>query len=162
MRSQLRIVLSVAAALVLAVSLGAVGYADDTSQRVSSNADVMRTRPGAKSLGGQDDFGTYFTVISVTLPAGSWVITANATASNFGNGDLVRCRLQRGNVVIANAATIVSSANGLAGLNPIGSFRSSVSQTVSLRCAHDGLHHGISIAAGAVLWAHRSSSLDAS
>ena len=162
MRSHLRVVMLATIGLLLAASLGAAAYAATRPSVSSANTDVVRTRTAAKSLGGQDDYGKYYTVLSVTLPKGSWVITANATASNFGMGDSVTCRIYRGSAVVASVETIVSASNGLAGLNPIASFGSSTSQSVSLRCSHEGLHDGITIDAGAVLWAHRSSSLNAS
>jgi len=161
MRSRFRVVLLATTGLFLAGSLGAAGYAAAHPDVSSTNTDVVRTRSSAKSLGGQDDYGKYYTVIAVTLPAGSWVLTADATANDFGSGDIVTCRIYRGATVIASASTIVSASNGLAGLDPIGAYRSSVAESVSLRCAHEGLHDNITIDAGAVLWAHRSSSLNA-
>ena len=158
MRFQRRFVLLMATGLFIAATLGAAGYAASRPNVSSANVDVIRTRSTPRSLGGGP--ASPVTILYVSLPAGSWVVTASATADNFGNGDIVRCGLYRGSTPLDVASTVVSAANGMASLAPIGAFKSGGSTAVSLRCSHDGLINGITIDAGAVLWAHRSSSLN--
>src|SRR5262245_14338438 len=53
----------------------------------SSAADVfMRTTTASKTL---SDTGAPVTLISVTIPAGIWVVTAKANPVNFGAADYV-------------------------------------------------------------------------
>ena len=101
-------------------------------------------------------------MLSVTLPAGSWVVTSNATVYNFAADDYIRCGVYRGATAL-NVATTQLGNTGLpvvAGLGPMGAFKSSSGVTVSLRCSHDAVGSYPYIKE-AVLWAHHSSSLNA-
>jgi hypothetical protein len=159
MEIQRRIAAPVAAGLVLAFAAGAVGYAATSHPAVSSsNVDVVRTRSTQKDLGG----GGYVnvTVLSVSLPAGSWVVTANATILDYSGQDEVRCGIYRGSTPLDTAFVSAGDIAGpAASVGAIGSFKSSATTTVSLRCAHglDTAHPVVDV--GAVLWAHRSSNL---
>jgi hypothetical protein len=159
MRFQRRTVLAVTGGLVLAVTVGAAGYAASTQSVQNSNVDVVRTRATQKNL--PTTGGTNTTVISVVLPGGSWVVTTNATAVNFGSDDYVRCGIYSDSTSLNGATTYIGvGAGAVGGINPIGSFKSSGPVTVRLRCSHDTTAAGLYIDPGAVLWAHRSASLN--
>jgi hypothetical protein len=159
MRFRHRTVLPMAAGLVLAITVGAAGYAASTQSVQNSNVDVVRTRTSQKNLPVAGATNT--TVISVVLPSGSWVVTANATVVHFGSNDYVRCGIYRDGTLLNVATTMIGAGAGVVGgINPIASFKSGGPHTVSLRCSHDTSAGGLYVDPGAVLWAHRSASLN--
>jgi hypothetical protein len=116
--------------------------------------------------------GEGVTLTSLTLPAGSWVVSAEATLVNFGPSDFARCQIYANGKQIASGATMVgnpnlSGAEGaaalVAGRGLIGAFEISTTVPAELRCLHD--HNTPSgegpryVDAGAVLLAHKSASL---
>ncbi len=133
----------------------------DVLAETSSNTNLS-------TVGGQET-----TVISMTLPAGSWVITSEDTLVNFGPSDYFRCAIQApGTTQIASGSSMVgdpnlSGAQGpgvyVAGRGLVGSLKSTSSFTASLVCSHDNNTPSGNgppyVDAGAVMWAHVSQGL---
>ncbi|MBF6049943.1 hypothetical protein GO001_32975 [Streptomyces sp. NRRL B-1677] len=136
--------------------------------RLTAAGDVVRQSSSAVQLSTAG--GAQATVVSETLPAGSWVLSGNATLVGWGPSDYTRCILYAGGTVVGGATTMVGNpGSGSAGtgvfaatVSTQGAFSSTSPTTVSMRCAHDADR-----AAGAApyvdpqatLWAHRTDGL---
>ncbi|MBZ4318320.1 hypothetical protein [Streptomyces huiliensis] len=136
--------------------------------RLATGQDVVRQNSSAVQLSTKGGVPT--TVVSESVPAGSWVLSGNATLVGWGPSDYTRCALYAGESAVGAASTMVGSpTSGSAGTGVYvatvgihGAFSSTGSTTVSLRCGHDQDR-----AAGAApyvdpqatLWAHRSDAL---
>ena len=141
-----------AAMLIAATGLSAAYSAN------SSAADVfMRTTSASTTL---SDSGSPITILSVTIPAGTWVVTAKTNPVNFGQADYVRCRILVGTTQKDAGATLLGNAQP----GPTGEMGPSVAQiylttaitTVSsklikLDCQHDFPTPGIYVDPGARL-----------
>jgi hypothetical protein len=151
---------AVGAGVVLAASVSSVAYAIALSPSVTSNTtDVVRRTTQAKHL--STTGGTQLTLLSATLPAGSWVVTSELTAVDFFAGDFVRCNLQAGTTTIGAATTTVGGANtAVADIVVMGAIKSSSGFSLTVKCAHDQNTPSGSLPpyfdARAVLWAHKS------
>ena len=122
----------------------------------SSAADVfMRTTTASKFL---SDTGAPVAILSVTIPAGTWVVTAKANPVNFGAADYVRCRIMVGTTQKDAGATLL----GNAAPGPTGEMGPSVAQIAlqtaitttsskvfKLDCQHDFPTPGIYVDPGA-------------
>ena len=122
----------------------------------SSAADVfMRTTTTSKFL---SDTGAPVAIITVTIPAGTWVVTAKANPVNFGAADYVRCRIMVGTTQKDAGATLL----GNAAPGPTGEMGPSVAQIAlqtaitttasrpfKLDCQHDFPTPGIYVDPGA-------------
>ena len=122
----------------------------------SSAADVfMRNTTASKNL---SDTGAPVTILTVTIPAGTWVVTAKVNPVNFGAADYVRCRIMVGTTQKDAGATLL----GNAAPGPTGEMGPSVAQialqavvtTMSskvfkLDCQHDFPTPGIYVDPGA-------------
>ena len=84
-----------------------------------------------------DAGATLVTVESVSLGKGSWTVTSNATAVNFGPGDYVRCQLDAYGSVLMDGGATTYLANRVGGVVDVGTWKSGVPFTVALRCDHD-------------------------
>jgi hypothetical protein len=122
----------------------------------SSAADVFLRKTTA-SVNLSND-GSPITIKQVTIPAGTWVVTAKANPVNFGPADYVRCRLLVGGVQRDAAATLV----GNAAPGPTGETGPSVAEIVlqtaitttaskafKLDCLHDFPSAGMYVDPGA-------------
>jgi hypothetical protein len=146
------------AAMLIAVTGFAAAYSAN-----SSAADVfMRTTTTSKNL---TDTGASVGIISVTIPAGTWVVTAKANPVNFGAADYVRCRIVVGTTQKDAGATLL----GNAAPGPTGEMGPSVAQiylhtaieTTSSKvfkfdCQHDFPTPGIYLDPGARLMVVRA------
>ena len=122
----------------------------------SSAADVyMRTTATSKFL---SDTGESVAILSVTIPAGTWVVTAKANPVNFGAADYVRCRIMIGTGQKDAGATLLGNAAPA----PTGEMGPSVAQIAlqaavtttspkvfKLDCQHDFPTPGIYLDPGA-------------
>ena len=122
----------------------------------SSAADVyMRTTTTSKNL---SDTGAPVTLIGVTIPAGTWVVSAKANPVSFGSADYVRCRIVVGTTQKDAGATLL----GNAAPGPTGEMGPSVAQiflqtaitttsdkVFKLDCQHDFPTPGIYLDPGA-------------
>jgi len=74
----------------------------------SSAADVIaRSRSTSKFL---SDTGAPVAILAVTVPAGTWVVTAKTNPVNFGQADYVRCRILVGTTQKDAGATLLGNA----------------------------------------------------
>ena len=87
-----------------------------------------------------DTGGVQMQVESLVLSAGSWTITSNLTAIDFGSGDFVRCHLQAGATDIDGGATVFL-ADRVAGIVNAGTVVASKKVTIGLFCDHDKNAH---------------------
>jgi hypothetical protein len=139
-----------AAALLIAAGFSAAYSAE------SGAADVfLRTTTASINLSSD---GSPVTLKQVTLPAGTWLVTAKANPVNFGAADYVRCRILVGGVQRDAAATLIGNAAPA----PTGETGPSVaeivlqtaittagSRTFKLECLHDFPYAGIYVDPGA-------------
>jgi hypothetical protein len=144
-----------AAALLIAAGCFSAAYSAD-----SSAADVYLRKTTASVNLSSD--GSPVTIRTVTLPAGTWVITAKANPVNFGPADYVRCRLMVGTSQRDAGATLV----GNAAPGPTGETGPSVAEIVlqtaitttaskvfKLDCLHDFPSAGMYVDPGASILA---------
>src|SRR5688572_17421139 len=102
--------------------------------------------------------GSPVTIRQVTIPAGTWIVTAKANPVNFGPADYVRCRIMVGTSQRDAAATLVGNAAPA----PTGEMGPAVaeivlqtaitttsSETFKLDCLHDFPYAGIYVDPGA-------------
>jgi len=122
----------------------------------SSAADVfLRFTTTSKNL---SDTGAPVTILSVTIPAGTWVVNAKANPVSFGAADYVRCRIVVGSTQKDAGATLL----GNAAPGPTGEMGPSVAQIAletaitttsskvfKLDCQHDFPTPGIYLDPGA-------------
>jgi hypothetical protein len=122
----------------------------------SSAADVFLRQTSASTNLSAD--GSPVTLKQVSIPAGTWVVTAKANPVNFGPADYVRCRILVGGVQRDAAATLV----GNAAPGPTGETGPSVAEIVlqtaitttgskvfKLDCLHDFPSAGMYVDPGA-------------
>jgi hypothetical protein len=148
-------------AVALAVATAA-GATQAISARVVGNAaqDVVRTGGVlATTLSGTG--GAFTTILKVSLPAGSWVVTAEATVVPQGDiNDTVRCSLFAP-YVYGQTSTYVSPQVPKAQIVAIAGFTLSERTTVKFRCTQEASSASPAAIYGEpVLWAHRSSNLN--
>ena len=92
-----------AAAMLIAAGCVSAAYSAD-----SSAADVYLRKTTASVNLSSD--GSPVLLKQVTIPAGTWVVTAKANPVNFGPADYVRCRLMIGTSQHDAGATLVGNA----------------------------------------------------
>lgn len=148
-------------------SAGAVGPAVSAPELATSQ-DVVRQSSSVVQLSATGGVPT--AVIYQSLPAGSWVLSANASLVSWAPSDYTRCNLYVGDTIVGGATAMVGDPGaGSAGTGTYvatvslqGAFTSAADAGVSLRCGHDrtqttgGLPY---VDPGATLWAHRSDGL---
>ena len=122
----------------------------------SSAADIYtRYTTVSKNL---SDTGEPVAILSVTIPAGTWVVTAKANPVSFGAADYVRCRI----MVAASQKDAGATLLGNAAPGPTGEMGPSVAQIAlhsvttttapkvfKLDCQHDSPTPGIYVDPGA-------------
>ena len=145
-----------------AMLLAATGFTAAYSTS-SSAADVyMRTTTSSTNL---NDTGAPRTILSATIPPGTWVVTAKANPVNFGAADYVRCRILVGTTQKDAGATLLGNAQP----GPTGEMGPSVAQialqtaittvsskVIKLDCQHDFPTPGIYVDPGARLMVVRA------
>jgi len=142
----------------------AAGVFSATYSAASSAADAyLRSTTASVNLSSD---GSPVTIKTVTIPAGTWTVTAKANPVNFGAADYVRCRIMVGTTQKDAAATLVGNAAPA----PTGEMGPSVaeivlqtaitttaSKTFKLDCQHDFPYPGIYVDPGASIMVVRSS-----
>jgi len=93
--------------LMAAVLIATSGVAAIHSADTSAAEVFLRTTSTSTNLSSN---GSPVTIRQVTIPAGTWVVTAKANPVNFGAADYVRCRILVGDVQRDAAATLVGNA----------------------------------------------------
>lgn len=141
----------------------AAGVFSATYSAASSAADAyLRSTTASVNLSSD---GSPVTLKTVTIPAGTWIVTAKANPVNFGAADYVRCRILVGTTQKDAAATLVGNAAPA----PTGEMGPSVaeivlqtaitttsSKTFKLDCLHDFPYAGIYVDPGASIMVVRS------
>jgi hypothetical protein len=141
----------------------AAGVFSATYSAASSAADAyLRSTTASVNLSTD---GSPVTIKSVSIPAGTWIVTAKANPVNFGPADYVRCRILVGSTQKDAAATLV----GNAAPGPTGEMGPSVaeivlqtaitttgSRTFKLDCLHDFPSAGMYVDPGASILVVRS------
>lgn len=132
---------------------------------LTTSQDVVRQTSSGVLL--STTGGVPTTVISETVPAGSWVLSANATLVSWEPSDYTRCTLYAGETAVGGATTMIGNATTGAGsgvyaatISTQGAFSSTGQTTVSLRCGHDTTRtRAPYVDPQATLWLHRSDGL---
>jgi len=101
----------------------------------STQPAVVQVRSTAK-VTLADTGGTLQQVEAVTLGKGSWTVTSNLTAINFGAGDYVRCQLQANGHLIDGGATTYL-ADRVSGVVNAAALLAHGTVTVAVLCDHD-------------------------
>jgi hypothetical protein len=125
MKKQLFGLVLVGAMIIGPLSMSASAASDPVVQ-VQTSAAVDLSQTG----------GVQTQVESVALSAGSWTITSNLSAIDFGSGDFVRCHLQSDTTDIDGGATIFL-ANRVADIVNAGTVVNTKKATIALFCDHD-------------------------
>lgn len=84
-----------------------------------------------------DAGGTPTTIETLAVPRGSWTVTSNVTAVDFGSGDFVRCTLQRNGTVFDGGATTYVDGTAADITNSSVVKTTGASTTIALVCSHD-------------------------
>jgi hypothetical protein len=103
--------------------------------------------------------GAVTTVLQVTAPAGTWVVSSKVSFVNFQNKDYDRCQLVAGATPIDGATTMTGDFDGMpavATLANLGTVTTVGSTTFKLDCWHDFNVPGQSIDADATLVVSRA------
>lgn len=138
-----------------AALLIAAGFSSAYSAESSAADAYLRTTTASVNLSSD---GSPVTIKQVTIPAGTWLVTAKANPVNFGAADYVRCRIVVGTTQKDAAATLLGNAAPA----PTGEMGPSVaeivlqtaitttaSKTFKLDCQHDFPYPGIYVDPGA-------------
>ena len=108
------------------------------------------------------------TLLSVQVPAGSWTVSAKATAVNFGAADYARCVLATNGSQIDASATLVGNQGAgptgetgpaAATIANLGAFSAAGKTTVTYSCQHDFAQDGEYLDPGAALLVTKVSAL---
>jgi hypothetical protein len=158
MRSR-RFTVFVFSLVVIAIAaVAGVASAISSPNVTSTNTDAVRTTTVNKPINVAANTPT--TIVSITLPAGAWVLTGDAsTVSPNGEGSILRCGVYRGttrlDVSSRSTATFVGAQSATAALRTTSPF------VGSLKCSQDDAVSGSPnlVDAGATLWAHKAASL---
>jgi hypothetical protein len=113
-------------AMIVGPLIGSASAASDPVVQVSTSAAVDLSNSG----------GVQTQVASLVLAKGSWTITSNLSAINFGAGDFVRCGLQSDGTAIDGGATVFL-ANRVANVVNAGTVVATKKTTITLLCEHD-------------------------
>ena len=144
---------SLVALLVVAGAAGAV-YGAAHPSVTGTNTDAYKKTSANVFL--SETGGTKTTIVSILLPAGQWVITGDATIYAPNYGGFVRCAVFKGSTQL----DLQSTFGTLSGINVIGAVKSTSPFAASLKCWDDDSNPiPPDVDSGAVLWAHKSTSL---
>jgi|SRR4051794_33493751 Flp pilus assembly protein CpaB len=156
---------AVAAAAALVPVSGAAYAALNTVPTTANDAVAETSSSVLLSQSG----GTPVTVTSLSLPAGSWVLSSQLSLVSWSPSDYARCQIVAGSNQIASGTTMIGDpdapgAHGastfVAGRGLIGAVRSTTPFVASLRCSHDSAMTAPPyVDPGATLLAHKSGSL---
>lgn len=97
---------------------------------------------------------------SVSIPAGTWIVTAKANPVNFGQANYMRCSIVVGSTVRDTSATLLGNASpgptgevgpSVAQLFMQAAVATTATQTFKLTCQHDFAEAGTYVDGGASL-----------
>ena len=84
--------------------------------------------------------GVETTVLQLSIPAGTWVVSSKVSFVNWLNKDYDRCHLLAGAASIDGATTMTGETDGMpavATLSNLGIVTTTVKSTFKLNCWHD-------------------------
>jgi len=145
-----------------ALLIAAAGFSAAYSAESSAADAYLRTTTASVNLSSD---GSPVALKQVTVPAGTWIVTAKANPVNFGAADYVRCRILVGGTQRDAAATLLGNAApaptgemgpSVAEIVLQTAFTSTSSKTVKLDCQHDFPYPGIYVDPGASIMIVRS------
>lgn len=105
----------------------------------ASAADYYFKRT-ASAVALADAPGTPVVVMSVQVPAGTWIINAKASLVNFGDADFARCTLYAGNAQRNGASTMTGVAGSMpavATVSILDVVTVAAPRWLKLECYHD-------------------------
>ena len=144
--------------MILAVTVAGAAYAAISPGVSPTTSDVVVQRNASidlKLAGGKNHRTT---VLSVALPAGSWVLSADPTAVDFHARDVARCGLYANGIELNEHSTQLGR---IASVPVASAFKARSTFTATLQCWHDTtLTAEIYIDHGVSLWAHKANSLE--
>ncbi len=141
--------------VLVAAFIAASGFSATYSAETSAADVYLRTTTVSTNL---SSTGSPVTIRQVTIPAGTWVVTAKANPVNFGAADYVRCRIMVGNAQKDAAATLVGNAApgptgetgpSVAEIALQTAITTTVSKVFKLDCLHDFPTAGMYVDPGA-------------
>lgn len=148
--------------LMSAALIAACGFCATYSAATTAADAYLRTTTDSIDLTAD---GTPIIITKVSVPAGTWIVTAKANPVNFGDADYVRCRILVGSVQKDAGATLVGNANpGLTGeLGPSvaeimlqTAIITTTTKTFKLDCLHDNAQTGEYVDPGASIMVVRA------
>lgn len=154
---------------VAAASLtGGAAYASMTSITATATDTIAAHTSGGVFLSSTGGVNT--PIVSMSLPQGHYVISANGNLVNFGPSDYTRCSIVVNGVQIAATSTVVGDSNQSGNVGPSdllstvaltgGVKVGSAGATATLQCEHDYTNGAAPYFDNAGdMWAHRTSSL---
>ena len=150
--------------LLLVGTVAGAAYAVVSPSVSSSTSDVIRTRGSNISLSNSGGEANKTTVLSVNLPEGKWVLSADISIYSSSYSDLFRCAIYKGSTKLDELG--IGTFGGpfaASALSISTAVTSSQVFTASLKCWHDGDQGGAQadVEHGSTLWAHKATALDA-
>lgn len=119
--------------LSILAALATASLASQAAGLYSAQTTVATFLPGSG--------GVETTILQVTVPTGTWVVSSKVTFVNFGSEDFDRCHVLVDGIEIDGATTMTGGASGMpkaATLANLGVFSRSAPANVKLNCWHDG------------------------
>jgi hypothetical protein len=101
-----------------------------------------------------DSGGVETQVLSVNVPAGTWVVTTQANLVNFGAVDIARCRIWVNGSPLSFSSTMLGGGNNfpaVASVTNTAVISLPAKQAIALKCGHDANVPGQRIDSGAQL-----------
>jgi hypothetical protein len=81
--------------------------------------------------------GVPTTVLTLAVPAGSWLVTAKADGVNFGAADYMRCGIKAGATIEDQSTSTTQPASAVVNLESQAAVTVSGTTAVTLYCQHD-------------------------
>ncbi len=145
------------ATIILAVTAAGATYAAISPVVSPTTSDVVVQRHSSLDLTLAGGKNNRTTVLSVSLPAGGWVLSADPTVVSFFAQDVARCGLYADGNELNEHSTQLGR---IASVPVATAFIARSTFAVSLQCWHDTtLTQEIYIDHGVSLWAHKAESL---
>lgn len=97
---------------------------------------------------------TNYTIASIPVPAGQWLVQGLSPAVDFNGSDIIRCWLLVDGVAVDQSGAMVGGGSGMPAAFPIANLAvvtTPYPQTIQLACSHDASVSGERIDPGAWL-----------
>jgi hypothetical protein len=146
--------------LVLAGTVAGVAYASVNPGISSTTTDVIKTRASNVNLGSTGGEPGKKLVLSVSLPAGSWVLHADASISSPAYADYFHCGIYNGTTQVTEDEMHLTAGDAGA-LSITTAIISNTGFTASFLCWHDTTQAAAAadVEHDSSFWAHKATSL---